>query len=564
MTRIVRRRIVSGLGGWRWPESLHPVLRQVLERRPLKSPDELDLDLKSLLPVGRFEGLAGAVELLLRHREAPIVIVGDYDADGATSTALVWLGLRELGFADLGFRIPDRFRHGYGLSRALVEQLGPELPGLIVTVDNGISSVDGVAAARERGIDVLITDHHLPPAVLPDASAIVNPNLDSNDFPGKSLAGVGVAFYLLAALGRALDSPSTVTRYLDLVALGTVADLVRLDQSNRILVEQGIRRIRSGRCRPGILSLLDVAGIAPSTVTTETLGFALGPRLNAAGRIDDMSIGVRCLITDSSREARDLAARLDRLNSERKSLESDMKAEALAIVDGIALESEELPAAICLRRDEWHEGLVGLVASRIKERYHRPCFAFAASVDGELKGSGRSIPGFHLRDALAEVDAEHPGLIGRYGGHAMAAGLSLDAAAYDRFATAIGSVAEARINPETLARTVLTDGGLEARNLSLDVARLLRDAAPWGQGFPAPCFDDRFELVSRRTLKEVHLKLKLRHVSGGRPVDAIAFFQADTDWSVGSVRHIAYRLAVNDYFSDESVQLIVEHIDVGP
>jgi single-stranded-DNA-specific exonuclease len=563
MTAIERRGAVAALEARDWPEGLHPVLRQVLERRHLQSPAELDLDLRSLVPVGRFDELELAVELLIAHRDSAIVVVGDFDADGATSTALMLLTLRDLGFADVSFRIPDRFAEGYGLSAALVESLDPSAADLIVTVDNGISSHEGVAAARSRGIDVLVTDHHLPPEELPDANAIVNPNLARTSFPCKSLAGVGVAFYLLAALGKALGSPPVVSKYLDLVALGTVADLVRLDQANRILVDQGLRRIQAGQCRPGIRALLEVANTVPETVTTATLGYRIGPRLNAAGRLDDMSVGVRCLVTDSDAEARSLAGTLNDLNRDRQSIEADMKAEAMGIVDELELPDSELPPVICLRRDGWHEGLVGLVASRVKERFHRPCFAFAATDSGDLKGSGRSIPGFHLRDALAEVDALHPDLIGRFGGHAMAAGLTLDAKAFEPFAAAVLGVASARIDAETLQKKILSDGGLEPEHLNVDVARLLRDALPWGQGFPEPCFDDRFELLDKRTLKDAHLKLSLRPVAGGNVVSGIAFHQADADWPVGNVRRVAYRLSVNDYFADERVELIVEHIESG-
>ena len=560
MTTIERRAVVAGAGAWRWPEGLHPVLRQVLERRPLASPEELDLGLGALVPVGRFDALAPAVELLLAHRGQPIVVVGDFDADGATSTALMLLVLRDLGFDRVGYRIPDRFRHGYGLSPELVDELGPPAPRLIVTVDNGISSHDGVARARARGIDVLITDHHLPPEVLPEATAIVNPNLAASAFPGKSLAGVGVAFYLLAALGRALGQPGAVARYLDLVALGTVADLVKLDRSNRILVEQGLKRIRSGRCRPGIRALVEAAGADLASVTTATLGYQIAPRLNAAGRLDDMAEGVRCLTTESEAEARRLAATLDALNRERRELEAGMKAEALAIVDALALEGRALPAAVCVKQDDWHEGLVGLVAARVRERCHRPSFAFALTGAGELKGSGRSIAGFHLRDALAEVDARHPKLIARFGGHAMAAGLTLRPDAYGDFVAALIEVSGARLDAAALAERILSDGGLEPEHLCLEVARLLRDAAPWGQGFPEPCFDDRFELVEQRILKGAHLKLRLKPLSGGDAMDAIAFHATGTSWAVGTVRRVAYRLAVNDYFADDRAELIIEHI----
>lgn len=580
MTVIERRPLQIRSDAFGWPEDIHPVLRQVFARRRLASVAELDLELKSLTPVGQFDQLEAAVELLLRHRESPIVIVGDFDADGATSTALMCLVLRDLGFSRVGFRIPDRIRDGYGLSPGLVERIDSKDAALIITVDNGISSHEGVAAARARGVDVLVTDHHLPPETLPDANAIVNPNLATTEFPGKSLAGVGVAFYLLAALGRELGKPGAVVPYLDLVALGTVADLVGLDQSNRILVNEGIKRIRAGVCRPGLKQLAAVAGVALATVTTTTLGYRLGPRLNAAGRLDDMAVGVRCLMTDSREEAKSLAASLDELNRSRQSIETDMREQAMTIVDGLGLADADLPAAICLRQPGWHEGLVGLVASRVKERWHRPTFAFAVTADGSLKGSGRSIPGFHLRDALAEVDVSNPGMIPRYGGHAMAAGMSLPAEHYEDFVAAITRVAVEKISPDTLARRLLTDGPLAPEHLSLPVARLLRDAVPWGQGFPEPCFDDRFELVDRRVLKDTHLKLKLKPVSagsdaggldasgtgadasrtGGKLIEAIAFNQSGVSWSVGETRRIAYQLSVNDFFADERVQLVIEHI----
>lgn len=561
-TRMIERRPIE-TRDWPWPKALHPVLRQVLARRALGSPQELELGLRHLVPVGRFDALNDAVDLLLAHRQRRIVIVGDFDADGATSTALCLLTLKRLGFDHVDYFIPDRFTLGYGLSAGVIAALGPTAPGLIVTVDNGIGSHDGVAAAREAGIDVLITDHHLPPDRLPDANVIVNPNLPQDDFPGKALAGVGVVFYLLAALGRTLDEPAAVSRYLDLVALGTVADLVPLDHSNRILVEQGLERIRAGHCRPGLSALCKVAGVSLRDVTAATLGYQVGPRLNAAGRLDDMSIGVRCLASDDSTEATQLATELDRLNRERRALETKMKAEAVDLVNDVTLEGldGELPPAICLSRGDWHEGLVGLVASRIKERYHRPTFAFAPSADGELKGSGRSIPGFHLRDALAEVDAANPHLIKRFGGHAMAAGLSIAAPALADFEQAIVDVAASRVPPEAFARTILSDGPLAPADMNVAVANLLRDAGPWGQGFPEPCFDGHFDLLERRTLKDAHLKLKLRPEEGGAAIDAIAFNQAECGWTVGARRRIAYRLEVNDYFATHRVQLVVEHID---
>jgi single-stranded-DNA-specific exonuclease len=559
---IVPRRAVPGAADWVWPQGTHRVLRQVLSRRSIASPDELDLRLQHLTPVGEFNSLQSAVSLLCRHRSRRIVIVGDFDADGATSTAAMWLGLGALGFADVDFFIPDRFALGYGLTPGVIERLSERPPSLIVTVDNGISSVAGVQAARKRGIEVLITDHHLPPRELPPADAIVNPNLPGDPFRGKHLAGVGVAFYLLAALGRALGDSKGIAELLDLVALGTTADLVALDHGNRILIKQGIDRIRAGRCRPGLRALCEVAGASHRDVTATMLAYQIAPRLNAAGRLDDMTIGVRCLVTDSDAEALRLAKQLDELNRERRRIEARMRAEAAALVDAEDVEEgRRLPNVVCLCRDGWHEGLVGLVASRIKERHHRPVFAFAPTADGKLKGSGRSVPGFHLRDALAEVDSCHPGLIERFGGHAMAAGLTLQTGALGHFRAAIERIGQARLGPDLLAERILTDGTLEPSDLTVETAALLRDAGPWGQGFPEPCFEGRFELAAARRLKDLHLKMSLRVSETDRCVNAIAFNRPDADWPVGEALRLVYRLAINDYFGAPELQLVVEHIE---
>lgn len=563
MTTIARRRPAASIE--QWPVDLHPVLRQVLSRRQLSAPAELELNLKHLLPVGSFAALDAGVELLLGHRERDVIIVGDFDADGATSTALMVLALRALGFDRVRYFIPDRFALGYGLSPGVVDALDGGEGSLIVTVDNGISSLDGVAAARARGFRVLVTDHHLPPATLPAADVIVNPNVPGSGFDGRHLAGVGVAFYLIAALGRALGQPALAAGFLDLVALGTVADLVSLDHSNRILVEQGLRRIRAGQCRPGILALCRAAGLDHAGVVAATLGFQLGPRLNAAGRLDDMSHGVRCLVTDDPAEAARLAAELDGLNRQRREIEARMRAEANALVDELWQDADAArPAALCLSRDDWHEGVVGLIASRVKDRCHRPTIAFAPAGADELKGSGRSIPGFHIRDALADIDALAPGLIHRFGGHAMAAGLTLARARLDEFAELWAKVSEARLGTADLEQKVLSDGPLDSVHMTLPVAQLLREAAPWGQGFPEPCFDGAFELIESRVLKDAHLKLRLKPVEGHGALEAIAFNAADCEWPVGTARTIAYRLEVNDYFSDPRVQLVVQHIaDAG-
>lgn len=561
MRRIERRRPVEGSDRWRWPQGLHPVLRQVLARRSLRSADEIPLELRHMMPVGGFVGLAAAVELLLRHRERSIVIVGDFDADGATSAALMTLTLRRLGFARVAYFIPDRFELGYGLTPEVVERIAPFEPSLLVTVDNGITSFEGVDVARGRGIDVLVTDHHLPGDTLPNADAIVNPNVPGEAFPGKSLAGVGVAFYLLAALGRACGEPKVVLEFTDLVALGTVADLVPLDRTNRILVDHGLKRIRAGRCRPGIAALVGAAGVEIRDVTASTLGYQIGPRLNAAGRLDDMSVGVRCLVSDDAGEARALAERLDGLNRERREIEARMKGEAIELVETAEeLTRTALPHVVCLTRGDWHEGLVGLVASRVKEKFRRPTFAFAPCDGARLKGSGRSIPGFHLRDALAEVAAREPGLIERFGGHAMAAGLTIPAVAFEAFRAAIEAVGRRSLTDENFAECVLTDGELMGEHFCVEVAALLRDAGPWGQAFPEPCFDGRFELLDHRVLKDAHLKMKLRPLGGGAPLDAIAFHRVEAP-PAGAALTVAYRLGVNDFFLPARVQLVVEHIE---
>ncbi len=563
MIRIARREPQADLAGW--PGTLHPVLAQVLCRRALAAPVELELTLRHLMPVGQFASLDTAVKLLLEFRTRNIVIVGDFDADGATSTALMVLALRRLGFEQVDYFIPDRFELGYGLTPGVVAALADLDDALIVTVDNGISSCDGVAAAKQRGFRVIVTDHHLPPETLPDADVIVNPNLPGSEFPGHNLAGVGVAFYLIAALGRALGHAALAAEFLDLVALGTVADLVRLDHGNRILVEQGLRRIRAGQCRPGIRALCKAAGTDHASVVASTLGFQLGPRLNAAGRLDDMSLGVQCLTAESAADADRMADELDRLNRQRREIEARMKQEASEIIDSLMAEqTTSAPPALSLFREDWHEGVVGLIASRIKDRVHRPTFAFAPTADNGLKGSGRSIPGFHLRDALADIDARYPGLIVRFGGHAMAAGLTLARDRLDEFKAALLAVSEERLNGADLDQQILSDGPLEAEHLSLPVATMLRDASPWGQGFPEPRFDGTFELIESRILKDVHLKMRLRSDASAPAIEAIAFNAADSDWPVGGRRRIAYRLDINDYFAEPRVQLIVEHIESPP
>ncbi len=558
---IVQRPPIPGSEQWVWPEGTHRVLRQVFSRRLIGSPRELDLALKNLRPVGEFDAVEDGVELLLRHRKGRVVIAGDFDADGATGAALLRLCLQDFGFESVDVFIPDRFELGYGLTPAAVERIGRGSPSLILTVDNGITSITGTAAARDCGIDVLITDHHLPGPELPCANAIVNPNLDGSSFGGKSLAGVGVAFYLMAALGRRLDAAGHAARYLDLVAIGTMADMVKLDRSNRILIDHGLARIRAGRCRPGVRALCQVAKVPYAAVTASHLAYQIAPRLNAAGRLDDMRVGVRCLVSESGDEALALAETLNELNLERRAIGARMDAEALEHLNAeILVDSQAAPPVVCLFQENWHEGLVGLVASRIKERFHRPAFAFAPNDSGTLKGSGRSVRGFHLRDALVDVDAANPGLIGRFGGHAMAAGLTLRRDGFADFRTAMESLGTERLGPEHFAERIFTDGELRTGELSLEVATLLRDAGPWGQGFPEPLFEGTFRLIRQRVVGDAHLKMTLAAEGDASRLDAIAFNRQSGEWKPGDRLRLAYRLDVNEYYVTPSLQLIVEHV----
>ncbi len=542
--------------------ALDPVLARVFAVRGIHDPDELDYSLNKLLPLSLLENVDAAVDLLLACREERIVVIGDFDVDGATSTALMLRVLRAFGFADVSYCVPNRFEFGYGLTPEIVEVAARSSPRMIVTVDNGISSLDGVAAARAAGIRVLITDHHLPGDALPDADVIVNPNLPDSRFPSRHLAGVGVAFYVLAALGRRLEQDGVSgaarvpARFLDLVALGTVADVVPLDRNNRILVEQGIRRIRAGKTVAGIAALLNVAGRSIARTVSSDLGFAVGPRLNAAGRLEDMSVGIECLLTDDADVAARDAAMLDAINRERRDIESGMRDTAFAFVD--SFDARELPACVCVYEPSWHQGIVGLIAARVKERCHRPVVAFACEGEGTLKGSMRSVGGVHARDLLEAVATTRPGLIDRFGGHAMAAGLTIAEEDYREFATLAARQLE-RLYPDAdFSGALVTDGALPGTALSLAFARSLRDAGPWGAGFPEPLWSGDFELVESRTVGERHLKMRVRPAKGGSVIDAIAFNQAGTAYR-NTVR-LAYRLDVNEYRGFESPQLIVEQI----
>ncbi|EJV9590741.1 single-stranded-DNA-specific exonuclease RecJ [Salmonella enterica subsp. enterica serovar Infantis] len=556
------------------PADLPPLLRRLYASRGVRSARELERSVKGMLPWQQLSGIDNAVEILYNaFREGiRIIVVGDFDADGATSTALSVLGMRALGCDNISYLVPNRFEDGYGLSPEVVDQAKARGAQLIVTVDNGISSHAGVAHAKTLGIPVIVTDHHLPGDTLPDAEAIINPNLRDCEFPSKSLAGVGVAFYLMLALRTFLRdkgwfderniAPPNLAELLDLVALGTVADVVPLDANNRILTWQGLSRIRAGKCRPGIKALLEISNRDQQQLAASDLGFALGPRLNAAGRLDDMSVGVALLLCDNLGEARVLASELDALNQTRKEIEQGMQAEALILCEKLERSSETLPGGLAMYHPEWHQGVVGILASRIKERFHRPVIAFAPAGDGTLKGSGRSIQGLHMRDALERLDTLYPDLMIKFGGHAMAAGLSLEEHKFEQFQQRFGELVTEWLDPALLQGEVISDGPLSAAEMSMEVAQLLRDAGPWGQMFPEPLFDGRFRLLQQRLVGERHLKVMVEPVGGGPLLDGIAFNIDTTCWPDNGVREVelAYKLDINEFRGNRSLQIIIDDI----
>jgi single-stranded-DNA-specific exonuclease len=571
--RILRRASSAGLLA-ALPATLHPVLRRVYSARPIAGPDDLALRLDQMLPISTLDGTQDAADLLASaHRtRRRILIVGDFDADGATSTALMMRQLTALGFSQPDFLVPDRFRFGYGLTPEIVRVAAERRPGLIVTVDNGISSLEGVEEARRHGIDVLVTDHHLPGREIPAAACIVNPNAPGNRFASKSLAGVGVAFYVMAALTHELRKRDALpvgvdtnpARLLDLVALGTVADVVTLDLNNRVLVAQGLQRIRRGHCVAGLRQLLEAAGRSLGSVTGQDLGFQAGPRLNAAGRLDDMTRGIRCLLTDEPAEARTMALDLARLNADRKELEVKMQLEALALIDArVAALDGHVPAGVCVYDAGWHQGVIGLVASRVKERLHRPVIAFAPSEAGWVKGSARSVPGVHVRDVLDAIATRTPGLVDRFGGHAMAAGLTLRESSLSVFEAEFAREVERWIDQDTLAGHLHTDGELLAGEFNVATAEALRDGGPWGAGFPEPMFDGVFGVADTRVVGNRHLKLKLRATSG-EVVDAIAFRYLEganaPEIQPNDRVQVAYRTGIDDYTGMRKLQFVTEWI----
>ena len=567
---IVRREVT----GASLSSDLHPVIDRIYRGRNIANLDDLENGLKGLTHFNVLKGMPQAAQILANAvvQNKRIIIVGDFDADGATSTSVCILALRAMGYQNVDFLVPNRFDFGYGLSVPIVDEAAKQGAEVIVTVDNGISCIDGVTHAKSLGMQVVVTDHHLPGDVLPPADAIVNPNQPGCEFPSKNLAGVGVAFYIMLALKAELQqqgyfekagvAPPNLASLLDIVAVGTVADVVVLDKNNRILVHQGLQRIRAGKCRPGIKALVEVANRDCAHLTSTDLGFVVGPRLNAAGRLDDMSQGIACLLEDETIQARMIAAELDALNKERREIETGMKAQAETVLEQMALDEGDMPSALVVYREDFHQGVIGIVAGRLKEKYLKPVIAFAHQDDEIIKGSARSIPGVHIRDVLDEVNTRYPGVIEKFGGHAMAAGLSLPVAKLQDFERAFVDIARAHMAKLDGNHALLSDGDLSSKELCLPFAHLLRQAGPFGQGFESPLFDGEFALLDQRLVGQKHLKMVLKS-DGANEVDAIAFNVDLKSWPNAMVKrvHIAYRLDINVFRGQETVQLIVEQIE---
>ncbi|BCB67188.1 single-stranded-DNA-specific exonuclease RecJ [Haemophilus influenzae 3655] len=571
MKKLIKRREIP-VGN---SVSTHPLLDRLYRARHIKNTKELDRTLKSMLNPNQLYGIDQAVNLLVEayQQQQKIVIVGDFDADGATSTALSVLALRQLGFSDVDYLVPNRFEQGYGLSIPVAEMAIEKGVQLLMTVDNGVSSFEGIAFLKEKGIRVLVTDHHLPPETLPPADAIVNPNLSQCHFPSKSLAGVGVAFYLMLAVRAKFrelgiftaETQPNFTDLLDLVALGTVADVVPLDQNNRILAYQGLMRIRARHCRPGIIALAEVANRNVEQFTSSDLGFCIGPRLNAAGRLDNMSIGVELLLANEMSKARELALDLDQLNQTRKEIEAGMKLEAIKICQNLTALFKELPYGITLYQPDWHQGVLGIVSSRVKDQYHRPVIAFTQDSEGILKGSARSIEGLHMRDVLERIHSQHPNIILKFGGHAMAAGLSIREEHFADFQHIFNQTVADWFDEEHMQSIIWTDGELNSNEFNLETAELIKSVGTWGQGFPEPCFDGEFKILDQRAIgqNKNHLKMLLEPKQGGVLLDAIAFninTRLYPDLSIKQAR-LAYKLEINEFRGNRSLQLLVDYIE---
>ncbi len=571
---IVRRKAVSDLSAVNesTPAFLHPLLQRIFENRNIENLDAVENSLSRLLPPDNLKGIEKACELLIEaiDRDQSILIVGDYDTDGATATTVAILGLQLLGAKNVSYLVPNRFDFGYGLSPGIARVAIDRHPDLLITVDNGISSIEGVQLLRDAGVEVIVTDHHLAGTGLPFASAIVNPNQPQCTFQSKALSGVGVMFYLLLALRGHMRSIGwferqqaeipNLAQLLDLVALGTVADLVPLDQNNRILVAQGIARIRRGHCRPGIRAILSVAGKNHADIASTDMGFVVGPRLNAAGRLDDISMGIECLLAEDENSAAELALVLHDINIKRRKIEQKMQQQAVDIVNGLA-EQSNAPCGLCLHNDGWHQGITGLVASRVKDRFHQPAIVFATNSDGKLSGSGRSVPGMHIRDVLESISSRNPGLIEKFGGHAMAAGLTIGGTDFERFAVQFKTEVKSHFCDHPPQNVIYSDGQLEPEFFTPEIAELLRRAAPWGQQFPAPVFDNEFQVLGIKVVAEQHLKLRLG--TPGRAMDAIAFRQLQPGQPAPQLGRIkaAFQLDINEFRGVKSLQLIIEHIE---
>ncbi|MEQ8427725.1 MAG: single-stranded-DNA-specific exonuclease RecJ [Gammaproteobacteria bacterium] len=557
------------------PDSLHPVLKRVFAARDVKTIDDIDYSLKSLLPFDSLQNIDAAVDLLIDalEKQRRLLIVADFDADGATSCALAIRGLTQMGLQNITYVVPNRFEYGYGLTPEIVDVALEFEPDILLTVDNGISSVDGVNYARQHGMQVMITDHHLPPQALPDADVIINPQLPGDTFPSKNLAGVGVIFYVLLALRARLRKQGwfetnqiefpNLAQLLDLVALGTVADVVPLDKNNRVLVAHGLKLIRQNKTIPGIRALLSVAGKNAHDITASALGFFIAPRLNAAGRLTDMSLGIECLLSDDEQLAMNMAKELDTLNSERRQIQDEMQAQALLDLEQLLpAEEEHNQYGLCIYNPDWHQGVIGILAAKIKDHFNCPVIAFARERKGLIKGSARSIQGLHIRDLLESITLDDPDLILTFGGHAMAAGLTLEESMFERFQARFESKLVEWLSEATIENLCLSDGELSAEELSMQLANAIQEAGPWGQAFPEPVFDGTFRLVDRRIVGGNHLKLRLQTRDNNKMIDAISFNTSDETWP-GEVECVqaAYRLDINEYQNRRTLQLLIEHIE---